>query len=32
VPESLASQILLNLGVDPKKVREKVVEVLDSAS
>jgi hypothetical protein len=32
VPEGLASQILLNLGVDPKKVREKVVELLDSAS
>jgi ATP-dependent Clp protease ATP-binding subunit ClpC len=32
VPESLASQILSNLGVDPRKVREKVVELLDSAS
>jgi hypothetical protein len=31
-PESLGSQILLNLGVDPKKVREKVAELLDSAS
>jgi hypothetical protein len=30
--KSLASKILLNLGVDPKKVREKVVELLDSAS
>jgi ATP-dependent Clp protease ATP-binding subunit ClpC len=31
-PESLASQILLTLGVDPNKVREKVVELLTSAS
>jgi hypothetical protein len=31
-PESIASEILLNLGVDPKKVREKVVELLTSAS
>jgi ATP-dependent Clp protease ATP-binding subunit ClpA len=31
-PESTASEILLNLGVDPKKVREKVVELLTSAS
>jgi hypothetical protein len=32
VPKSFASQILLNLGVDLGKVREKVGEVLDSAS
>jgi hypothetical protein len=32
VPESLGSRILLNLGVNPNKVREKVVELLDSAS
>jgi hypothetical protein len=32
VPESLASQILLNLGGNAEKVREKVVELLDSAS
>jgi len=31
-PENLASEILLNLGVDPKKIREKVVELLTSAS
>jgi excisionase family DNA binding protein len=31
-PESIASESLLNLGVDPNKVREKVAELLTSAS